>query len=83
MRKVAFKQVRDKYLCLAFHLRSPIKYVSSQYNLYDTCLSSACAAWLARGTHGARTRSIPHGTSTYILKVSRSNFGGSVTGELI
>jgi hypothetical protein len=46
-----------------------VKYVSSEYNLRDTCLSSACAAWLARGTHGARTRSTPHGTSTCLLRL--------------
>jgi hypothetical protein len=59
-----------------------VKYVSSEYNLRDSCLLSACAAWLARGTYGARTRSTPHGTSPCILKVICSNFRGSVRVQL-
>jgi hypothetical protein len=42
-----------------------VKYVSSEYNLCDACLSSVCAAWLARGTYGTRTHSTPYGTSTW------------------
>jgi hypothetical protein len=49
--------------------------VSSTYNERDSCLSSACAAWLAR----ARTHSTPHGTR--LLKVS-CNFGCSVRVQL-
>jgi hypothetical protein len=57
-----------------------VKYASSEYNLSDLCLSSACAAWLAS------TRSTPHGTITCLLNVSCSSFGCSVKvqlGELI
>jgi hypothetical protein len=56
--------------------------VSSEYNLIDLCLLSACATWLARGTHGASTRSTPHGTNTCLLNVSCSNFGCSVKVQL-
>jgi hypothetical protein len=55
-----------------------VKYVSSEHNLRDACLSTACAAWLARGTHGARACSTPYGTSTCLLNVNRCrNFGCS------
>jgi hypothetical protein len=73
--------------CVSLSTCDPrVKYVSSEYNLCDACLSSACAAWLARGTYGARTRSTPHGTSTCLFNVSCRNFGCSVRvqlGELI
>jgi hypothetical protein len=70
--------------CVSPATRVPsVKYiVSSEYNLHDSCLSSAYAAWLAIGTHGTRTRSTPHGTSPCILKVSCSNFKGSVGVQL-
>jgi hypothetical protein len=59
-----------------------VKYVSSWYNLRDSCLSSACAAWLARGTQGVRTLSTPNGTRTCLLMASCSNFGCSVRVQL-
>jgi hypothetical protein len=76
--KMASKKLQDTYLCLTFNLRFCVKYVSSEYNLRDLYLSSVCASLLGRGTHVARTRFTPHGTSTCLLKVSCSNFGGSV-----
>jgi hypothetical protein len=85
-RKVASKQLRDTYLCLAFHLRSPCQIHVKWVQLKWLVLVKCWAAWLARGTHRASTRSTPHGTNTCLLNVSCSNFGCSVKvwlGELI
>jgi hypothetical protein len=69
--------------CLSLSTCLPrVKYVSSDYNLRDSCLASACAAWVARGIHGARTRSTPHGTSTSLLKDSCNYFGCSMKVQL-
>jgi hypothetical protein len=61
---------------------SRVKYLSNEYNLSDLCLSSACAAWLARGTPGARTFFTSNGTSTCLLNVSFSIFACSVRVQL-
>jgi hypothetical protein len=82
-RNVTSEQVRETYLCVTFHLRSPCQVRFKWVQLtWLVLVKYVRRLGCKRDSMGARTRCTAHGTSTRVLKVSCSNFGGSVRVQL-